>query len=130
MSAYAQTYLGDLCWEVAEEGSEGYILKLAVSDVGNNHLTLNGIEISDQGEPRADGEIVHGNAELVGNEVLFSLNATSNSAEEIAAVTYSISISTTSLSGTYEGVATVHDKLEDVTIVGYGSGTFTNLSCP
>lgn len=130
--AYASTYLGELCWMVddSQQGDENFIVKLAVVDEGDNHFTVSGIEISAQGAPSPNGEVLHGNAEIVGDEAVFSISSTYNDAEEMASVEYFIKISTSTLSGSYDGIASIYDKIDEVHFTGYGTGSVSNLACP
>ena len=114
----------------SQQEEEDFIIKLAVTDLGDNHFTVNGIELSAEGAPSSNGEVLNGNAEVVGSEVVFSLSSAYNDSEETATIQYFVTISTATLNGTYSGIATIYDKLDEVTFTGYGTGSVTRVDCP
>ena len=130
-SALSFTYYGEYCWRKDEGGSNYSIFKLAVSDLGGNHLSLNGIEVDSQGVPNLDGEIVHGNGEIIGSNVILLLHTTDNNNESTGVGTYYIKLSLDTLSDTYNAIGTEYDKLaEQMTATEYGFGAFVYVPCP
>ncbi len=65
----ASTYLGEFCWGFVYSDSSlsipPFTAKLAVTDMGNQHFIVNGID--------TDNFLFHGNAEIIGSDVHLSL---------------------------------------------------------
>jgi hypothetical protein len=94
--ASAETYLGEFCWQGQGDGETG-TLRLAVTDVGGGHFLLNG-RMTNSSTP-ATGAI-HGNAEVVGNNVLMTLNESHIDQFATSMTTCSAVLSPSSLGGT------------------------------
>ncbi len=126
---YTFTYYGELCWLVAETGDpDTSIFKLAVSDMGGGHFILNGKEVDTSGD--FDFYIIHGNAEVIGSDVIITLNGSGSDAIETEVSTYHVTLSSPSLTGTYDEIWTFYAKNQQLMVTGHVSGTFTFVSCP
>ena len=80
-SASADEFFGTFCWVLEVDGDDeggNQILKLGLSHIGDLHFTLNGV-ISEAGavDP-SEVNLVTGNAEIVGESIVFSLHGTRN----------------------------------------------------
>ncbi len=98
----ASTYLGEFCWGFVYSDSSlsipPFTAKLAVTDMGNQHFIVNGID--------TDNFLYHGNAEIIGSDVHLSLYSSffgsfDGFPPEPTFIAYHVVLSLTSLSGTF-----------------------------
>ena len=124
--AYAGNYLGEFCWEIEWEGKTPFVMKYAVTDMGNGHFLLNGKGTTPDGYVG----VCHGNAEIVEDKVYMELIGTVNKEDYLMVGNRSVILDLSSLNGTIEGIGRSYDRNTGEIRTGYGSGTFTFVSCP
>lgn len=61
----AATFLGDFCWQTPDGG----LVKLGVTDMGGGHFLVHG-----RATEHGNVEALHGNAEIVGQQVILTVN--------------------------------------------------------
>jgi hypothetical protein len=117
----AVEYLGEFCWE-AKGGVA--ILKLGILHIGDGHLLVSG-KLLDKGHLK---EVVHGNAEIEGSNVIVTLNSSDKDDKEIVTGTRHIIIDLSTLNATAEGIfhgygysnqlfETEHEELDVLTFI-------------
>ena len=131
-AANGQTYLGELCWEIVASGEEedSSFVKLAITDMTNNHFIANGIGISESGVPSDIGDLYNGNAEIVGEQVIFSLTGVGDDLDEITSTQLFVRVDLGTLDGSFNAIQTLYDKPEQQSGIAIASGTITNTACP
>jgi hypothetical protein len=122
----AGTYLGELCWEIEMEGKTPFVMKYAVTDMGNGHFLLNGKGTTPDGYVG----VCHGNAELVEDKIYMELIGTINKEHYLVVGNRSVILDLPGLDGTTEVIGTFYDRNTGEIKTGYTSGTFTFVSCP
>lgn len=116
-----------LCWNVGD----GRLLTTTVTNMGNNHIFLNGRFIDDDGVV----EPVLGSAETQGSEVYLTLTSSgSNGAESWEYVGHGV-LNAATLNGSIEFLGSVHNKIGAVDPFNiqpdYVQPTkLTSISCP
>jgi len=134
--AYADgTYIGEACWIIEtdedEEPSEAIdYVKLAVSDIGDNHFTLNGYSFSSDDESVEERMLLSGNAEIFGEQVFLNMNGLSSNPDEIFSIAARAILSASTLSGSIEIVGAGIDRLLEESGIATISGTLTITECP
>jgi hypothetical protein len=128
------TFIGEACWIIEGIGDEepqgtDYIL-LAVFDIGNNHLTLNGYSFSSDDESDDERMLLNGNAEIFGDQVFMSLNGLASDPDEILSISGQAKLSLDTLSGTVDLLGTGVDKTTEESGILADSGTLTITECP
>ena len=98
-------YLGELCWD-----DLGDLVRLGVTHMGDNHFLVTG-SASDPLFP-GDAIPVHGNAEIVGGQILMTVNASGAEATEVFASTAHVILDPATLVGTIEFLDLIHDPLD------------------
>ena len=119
--ANAETYLGEYCWQEAEDGSDTTALKLGVYAKEGGHYELLGT--------RNNSIPVHGNAEVFGDDVVLTYVASLGGAAGDAwgnIITATLDLSTLSGSFHYTGVSAENTPPKAV----YGYGSITKTTCP
>ena len=114
------TYFGEMSWRVQQEGGAqgNSILQVGLVYYGAGHIMLNGkITHFDEGGD-IWYQIVHGNAEILGNSMVMGLTLIEMDPFVVASFMYA-TINLTSFSGTYQ-----RQSLED-TGPEWGNGTLT-----
>ena len=98
-------YLGELCWDHL-----GDIFVLGVTHMGDNHFPVAG-SVSN---PLVPGITVpvHGNAEIVGGQILMTLNASGAGPAAVLASTAHVILDPAILVGTIEFLDLIHDPLD------------------
>ena len=122
-SVEAATYYGEYCWQDAEGG----ILRLAVTDMGNGHLLVNGRLTPTVGNVEA----VHGNAEVVGTQVIIHITTSGFDADDIWSYTGNVVLDVQSLDGFVDGVSTWYEKQGGQSGITWdGQEALTYITCP
>ena len=132
--ASAQTYLGEACWLINTEGSESEgddFLQLAVFDIGDNHFTMNGFSFSTDDESVDERMLLTGNAEIFAESVItINLSGTTSNDEETVSAGVNAKLSLSTLSGSFEILGTILDKVSEEIVQGTEAGTMTITECP
>ncbi|MFQ5962228.1 MAG: hypothetical protein ACE5MG_12610 [Candidatus Methylomirabilales bacterium] len=92
-------YLGQFCWD-----NLGATVVLGVTHMGDNHFLVSGTVTFLQG----DTAPFHGNAEIVGGQVLMTVNASGDELTEVFATTAHVILDPATLDGTIEFLNVVH----------------------
>jgi hypothetical protein len=122
-SVEAATYFGEFCWQDVGGG----IARLAITDMGNGHLLVNGRHTEISGIVQA----VNGNAEIVGTQVIMHITTSGFDAGEVRGFLGNIVLDLPSLNGTIEGVNVNYEKPAGPGGITYdGVQTLTFISCP
>ncbi len=119
----AFTFLGEFCWQFDETGQPPIMFRLAVSDVGNQHFILNG------SSELFTGEIVNGNAEINGSDIIMTLNSSFSDVAATETAVYHVNLSGT-LNGTFTAILADAPKPTGPITHEHISGTVTLVSCP
>lgn len=133
VSAFSQTYLGDVCWRVVadeETEEEESIVRLGVLDIGGNHFTMNGYSYSTDDESMDERTLLSGNAEVFGDRVFIHLNGSDSVSDELVSIAFNAKISTSTLNGSYEGIGTIFDRQSKEIVTGVQTGMLTLITCP
>ena len=126
-SAVSETYLGEHCWriDVTSPFVESWTYKLGVFQKDGGHFTLNGTE--------DNTAAVHGNAEILGNNVVINLVSNGTDIEGAWLDNINASLNVNTLSGSFNGFSQWHDAGDP-----FGAstpnvsmeGTMTKIPCP
>jgi len=120
----AVEYLGEFCWEA--KGGEA-LLKLGVLDIGDGHFLLSG-KLFDKGHLK---EVVHGNAEIEGSNVIATLNSSDKDDKEIVTGTRHMIVDLSTFNGTAEGIFHGYEYSNQLIETEYkGGDVLTFISCP
>ena len=120
----AVEYLGDFCWEA---GGGEVILKLGILHIGDGHLLLSG-KLFDKGHLK---EVVHGNAEIEGSNLIATLNSSDKDDKEIVTGTSHIIIDLSTLNATAEGIFHGYEYSNQLNETEHeGLDVLTFISCP
>ena len=131
VTGIAQTYLGEVCWLISETGeSEIDFIKLAASNVGDNHITLNGYTFSLDDESIDERSLLSGNAEVFEDQVFFNIHGNYSDEDEHGSISAIAKLSLSTLNGTAEIQATVYDKTSEQILSGSESAVLTLAACP
>jgi hypothetical protein len=123
-SVQAANYLGEFCWQ----DSEGWILRLAFTNMGDGHYMVNGMATLDD-----EVELMSGNAEVVlgGTKVLIHLNTSGFDATETWSYTGTAVLNLPGLDGFIDGVDTWYDKQTQQSGISWGGQEpLTRIACP
>lgn len=101
--AHASDYLGEFCWDLNVGGQNEAKFKLAVTDMGGGHYIVNGTNTFSASNDNAV-HAVHGNAEIVGNEVMLTLNSSDGDSVGTSISTFNIRLNMPSLNGTFRSI--------------------------
>jgi hypothetical protein len=122
-SVEAATYLGEYCWQDVDGG----IARLAITNMGNEHYLVNGRHTETSGLV----QVVNGNAEIVGAQVIIHITTSTFDANEVKGFLGTMVLDLPGLDGTLEGVDVSYEKPAGPGAVTYdGVQTLTFISCP
>jgi hypothetical protein len=127
--AEASDYLGAFCWNVSVGGQIEKNMKLAVTNMGGGHYILNGTitDISDT----TVVSTAHGNAELVGNKVIGTLNASSADQGWVSISTWNLNMDMPSLNGIINAIGQDYSKGKGAfEPLDHTEGALTSIPCP
>jgi hypothetical protein len=114
---------GELCWET---GAPGELVRLYVTNMGNGHYLVLG-SVAENGNIQA----VHGNAELVGEEVIMHVTASGSDEYEVFGFQGSVALDLSTLDGTADGISLSCDKTTNVCELNYdGEVALDLVPCP
>ena len=119
-------YLGDYCFPYTCTGGVSGTLKLGLFDLGGNHYMVSGLAI--QSTPTFGQVVVHGNGELIGGSLQFTLTqaASVGTSAATAVSHFVINLSSPVLAGTLKGILLTVNPNN----VAFGSCTTTFAVCP
>lgn len=123
-SVQAANYLGEFCWQ----DEEGWILRLAITDMGNGHYIVNGRDTFN-----GEVEAVHGNAEVVlgGTKVLIHLTTSGFDATEVWSYVGTAVLNLPGLDGFVDGIDTWYQKQGGQSGISWeGQWPLTHIACP
>ena len=123
-SVQAANYLGEACWQ----DSEGWILRLAITDMGNGHYIVNG-----RSTYNGEVEVVNGNAEVVlgGTKVLIHMTTSGFDATETWSYVGTAVLDIPGLDGFIDGIDTWYDKQGGQSGISWeGQEPLTLIACP
>ena len=121
-SVEASDYLGEFCWESAK----GWLIRIALTHAGDGHYTVNG-RVTENGHVQAG----HGNAEIVGSEVIMHLTSSGFDDTGIWTCVGTAVLDPATLDGVLNSMGIYCDKITgDCEISWNGQQALTHISCP
>lgn len=124
----ASSYLGVVCWNASVGGQIGGNLKLAVTDMGDGHYIVNGTSTNTS---TSAVEVVHGNAEVVSNKIILTLNSSHTDQYATSISTSNISLDIPSLNGVFNSISQDYNYSQGAfEPLNYTTGVVTLIPCP
>ena len=131
--AVAQTYLGEVCWEVVDTVGQGLgttYAKLAVQEIGDNHYSLSGRVIIPALEPQEIPELLNGSGQLLGDDVFITLSGAKRSIDGFGTTTYMVKLAADTLDGAYVGIGRFYSQDTNEFYDEHSEGRVTRSDCP
>ncbi len=125
-NAEASNYLGEFCWQVSSNGNAWGTVRLGVTDMGGNqYLTIGRIDHYD-----GNIQIINGNAEAKGNDIMVTLNHSSKNSSTMMSGIDQVVLDMNTLNGTFDIIMTVYNYSNKSTSNSFLTGALTYIPCP
>jgi hypothetical protein len=122
----ASQYIGEACWELEEDGAIWGIIKLGFSNTGDGHFIMSGTLIDYDGY---EVDIVHGNAEIQGGNILMTIVGSGRDAGTLWTWTDNVILNTSTLNGSYEGIVNERNYSDGSISTQFEEGRFIYTTC-
>lgn len=133
-NVYAGTFIQNVCWLATDEGEQpgedDGIVKLGATDIGGGHYRFDGYVIDQVGEAEESPLIMNGSGEIIGGQLIMGLSGVMDDSELFGNIGFYIRINLSDLSGSFQGIGTFFDKLDEVFVNETESGTLVPTDCP
>ena len=133
-NVYAGTFIQNVCWlatNVGEQpGEDDGIVKLGATDVGGGHYRFEGYVVDQVGENQDSPLIMNGSGEIIGDQLIMGLSGVIDDSEVFGNIGFYIRINLSDLSGSFKGIGTFFDKVDEAVLNETEAGTLTPTDCP